>query len=74
MSLTRINRTGEPQVIPASDDRADHLGPLQIKRREVVTLSVTRRGPRDPGAASQHHCNWPWPMDTAGSPCSSPAW
>ncbi len=41
MSLTTINRTGKPQVIPANDGRLTISVPLQIKRRsgrKLVTL------------------------------------
>lgn len=41
MRLTRINRTGAPQVIPASDGWLTITVPIQIKRRsgrKVVTL------------------------------------
>jgi len=41
MSLTRITKTGEPAVIPASDGRLTISVPIQIKRRSgrrLVTL------------------------------------
>ena len=41
MSLTRINKTGEPQGNPASDGRLTISIPIQIKRRggrKLVTL------------------------------------
>ena len=53
MSLTRINRTGEPHVIPASDGRLTISVPIQIKRRsgrKLVTLPNSEGGaprPRD---------------------------
>ncbi|MGH8588086.1 MAG: LacI family transcriptional regulator [Gammaproteobacteria bacterium] len=50
MSLTRINKTGEPQVIPASDGRLTISVPIQIKRRsgrKLVTLPSGAERPRD---------------------------
>nr|MBA3493934.1 LacI family transcriptional regulator [Gammaproteobacteria bacterium] len=41
MSLIRINKTGEPQLIPTSDGRLTISVPIQIKRRsgrKLVTL------------------------------------
>lgn len=51
MSLTRINKTGEPQVNPASDGRLTISIPIQIKRRggrKLVTLPNGGPGLRDP--------------------------
>jgi hypothetical protein len=48
MSLTRISKSGEPQVIPASDGRLTITVPIQIKRRggrKVVTLPNVEAGP-----------------------------
>ncbi|MGH8565022.1 MAG: LacI family transcriptional regulator [Gammaproteobacteria bacterium] len=50
MSLTRINKTGEPQVIPASDGRLTITVPIQIKRRngrKLVTLPQGTEQRRD---------------------------
>ncbi|MGC1955645.1 MAG: hypothetical protein WA970_24360 [Gammaproteobacteria bacterium] len=50
MSLTRINKTGEPLVIPASDGRLTITVPVQIKRRsgrKVVMLPRGAERPRD---------------------------
>lgn len=49
MSLTRINKTGELQVIPASDGRLTITVPIQIKRRngrKLVTLPGAKTVPR----------------------------
>jgi hypothetical protein len=49
MSLTRINKTGEPQVIPAIDGRLTILIPIQIKRRsgrKLLTLPSADTGHR----------------------------
>lgn len=50
MSLTRINKTGQPQVIPASDGRLTISVPIQIKRRggrKLVTAPSGAEQPRD---------------------------
>lgn len=51
MSMTRIHKTGEPQVIPASDGRLTISVPIQIKRRsgrKVVTLPGGEAGATRP--------------------------
>lgn len=40
MSLTRMRRTGEPLVIPASDGRLTISVSIQIKRRSVIGKSI----------------------------------
>ncbi|MCI0562772.1 MAG: hypothetical protein MN733_30185, partial [Nitrososphaera sp.] len=50
MSLIRINRTGQPQVTPASDGRLTISVPIQIKRRsgrKVVVIPSGAERPRD---------------------------
>ena len=50
MSLMRINKAGEPQVIPASDGRLTISVPIQIRRRggrKLVTIP-TRKGTSRP--------------------------
>ncbi len=50
MSMTRINKTGEPQVILASDGRLPISVPIEIKRRSGRKLLTSRAtGPRRPG-------------------------
>ena len=51
MNLTRINKTGEPQIIPASDARLTISVPIQIKPRsgrKVVTLLGGKAGAARP--------------------------
>jgi len=75
-NLTRINKTGEPQVIPASDGRLAISVPIQIKRRsgrKLVALPTGETATLGLGTASRRPCNWRWPADTAGSPCWSRA-
>jgi len=53
ISQTRINKTGEPQVIPASDGRLTISVPIQIKRRsgrKTVTLPSGEVTPRPWGS------------------------
>jgi hypothetical protein len=54
VSLTRVNKTGQPQVIPASDGHLTISIPIQINRRsgrKLVTLpsdGTANRWPREP--------------------------
>ena len=64
-NLTRISKTGKPQVIPARDDRLSISVPIQIKRRNGRKL-VT-----DPTAGRQRPLPWddePTPLQLRTGP------
>lgn len=53
MRLTRINRTGEPQIIPASDGRLGISIPIRIQRRSGRKLVILPRGAEQPTATNR---------------------
>jgi hypothetical protein len=72
MSLTRINSTGEPQVIPANDGRLTISVLIQVKwrsGRKLVTLPNGEGATRQTWDGEPTHLNRRWPMGTGGLPC-----
>ena len=72
MSEILIDRTGQPEVIAASDGSLTVTVPIRIKRRglrKVVTLPDGGACSRVPGTPRRHRSSWRSPAGTAGWPC-----